>query len=311
MYELFRHDIKTRQGGQWKVRDLDIIDIKVVCIFWLYQLWVRTFQRNLGIPKQLVFEHPLDIESWGQSQSKSPVGFCCDMFESMKFTMWNYSIPASQKGCKTQKFLRIQRTPRSNGLMRFQSTSKKNWAPAGKIRSLKDSAWYAKLSKPSLKSSTFWPQGIQTQVIMITWNFICLHQRTEVPRMWPVHGEYVILVWIFLHCCSVTDVMVWRRWPRGHPRRHHHRWDAWMFRRRRCVGNFRIIKRRQHFQNEGDYFFLVVFARDQFLWSNLWSMGWSCAQDMTASANLDDFGTFPTPTIQTHLEPPLDSEFWR
>ena len=50
-----------------------------------------------------------------------------------------------------------------------------------------------------------------------------------------------ILVW---HCCIVTDVTVWRL-PRGRPRRRHHRWDAWMVRRRRCAGNFRIIKRRQ------------------------------------------------------------------
>ena len=81
---------------------------------------------------------------------------------------------------------------------------------------------------------------------------------------------------LFEHCCIVPDVTVWR-WPRGHPRRHHHRWDAWMVRRRRCAGNYRILKRRQE------------TALPE--WR---SMGWSCAQDMTASTNLDGFGTFQT-----------------
>ena len=43
------------------------------------------------------------------------------------------------------------------------------------------------------------------------------------------------LVW---HCCIVTDVTVWR-WPRGRPRRHHHRWDAWMVRRRGAEGGLK------------------------------------------------------------------------
>ena len=92
------------------MRDLDIIDIKVVCILLTWSTLSKNLLKKPWDPKAAGFEHPLDIESWGQSQSKPPPGFCCDIFELTKFTMWNYSIPAD-----TKKVARLKRFWGSNG----------------------------------------------------------------------------------------------------------------------------------------------------------------------------------------------------
>lgn len=120
--------------------------------------------------------------------------------------------------------------------------------------------------------------------------------------------SYPCLALLLCYRCSV-----WR-WPRGRPRRHHHRWDAWMVRRRRCAGNFRIIKRRQEtalleWRRLGFWWVLqgINFCtRICGAWAEVVVKIWLLRQ---VSRRFPSESFRQTRTIQTHFEQPLDSEF--
>ena len=53
----------------------------------LWNLWKKPWH-----PKAASFEHPLDFEFWRRGQSKSPLGFCCDMCELTKLTICGITV---------------------------------------------------------------------------------------------------------------------------------------------------------------------------------------------------------------------------